>query len=634
MTTLALISRRGRRAAVVVMASALVAPSIVAQDSTTNSLRANRADQQEVRQHTEALANQIQTLIDELANNGISGEDVKVLQATKAVLHNLSAQEMDRVIASLQKADEAAGTQEGDRSLVDAYTGQQGIMTVFRRILADYEQRQAADELPLKFAELAKRQTEVLLTTVQVARDTAALSPSELTTTQSTTTAIVQSDQSALGTDVAAAKAMLDKAAQSATGDEGQAMAQAEDDFMSGGLQGALDGANADLASGHLLQATGEQKTARRVLLLVAKDLNPPASTSEALADNAAALEKLIGEQKDVLDQTKAADGVEPRATGLDGKEGLLVLEADSLQQDMMLLSPAPAGLVKDAIVPMQMSRGLLGPSGGTFAQAEVSERAAIAKLEEAAKLLNQQVADTQQAEDEDGKDSTAKLEKLHEEIEAAITEQEKTADSTTQVSSATPPDPNALATEGNKEGEVEKTTAGITGTAAPLSLGATTDISKAVTSMIKAQTDLTDPSTAGAAPGDQKTALTDLKKADAEVQAQIAANGAPGNAPGLVKTGADGKPMPGGLPGIASTAPTPPSPGSRSLTGAQNLTGGDLTKYPLRDVSGPGRAVVYQNRTRDRLQASQGEPRPLEYASMIDAYMKNLSDQDTSSSQ
>jgi hypothetical protein len=70
------------------------------------------------------------------------------------------------------------------------------------------------------------------------------------------------------------------------------------------------------------------------------------------------------------------------------------------------------------------------------------------------------------------------------------------------------------------------------------------------------------------------------------------------------------------------------------SLTGARTTTGGDITRYQLYDVSGQGRAVVFQKHTREAWEESQGEGRPLEYASMIDAYMKNLSDEDTSSSQ
>ena len=57
----------------------------------------NTADQQDVRQHTAVVVAQAQALIDELAANGISGDDVKVLNATKAALTNLSGPEMERL---------------------------------------------------------------------------------------------------------------------------------------------------------------------------------------------------------------------------------------------------------------------------------------------------------------------------------------------------------------------------------------------------------------------------------------------------------------------------------------------------------------------------------------------------------
>src|SRR6201996_4343110 len=242
------VSQLGRFAFVTALASA----PVCAQDAAKNSILQNKADQQDVRQHTAVLSDQIQGLIDELTENGITGDDIKVLATTKAVLNNLSAQEMQRVLASLQKAGDNAGTKTGEQNLVDAYGAQKGIVLEFKQILKEYEQRQAADILPAKFKDLTDRQTQVMWNTAQVATASAGKSQQELNTMQQTTAEIVQTDQNALVNDVATAKQMLDKAAQNSTGDQGRAMQQAQKDLDDGKLQAALDKANADLAAGHL----------------------------------------------------------------------------------------------------------------------------------------------------------------------------------------------------------------------------------------------------------------------------------------------------------------------------------------------------------------------------------------------
>ena len=492
-----------------------------AQDATKNAILQNKADQQDVRQHTGVLADQIQSLIDELTDNGISGNDIKVLQATKGVLSNLSLQEMTRVIASLQKATEAAGTKAGKQSIVDAYADQKGIILEFRQILKEYEQRQAANVLPAKFKELADRQTQVMWTTAQVATDTAGKSPDELNTMQQTTSQIVLSDQNALANNVALAKQMLEKAAQDSTGDQGRAMQQAQQDLKDGKLQDALDQAAADLNAGHLLQATTEQKIARDQLRQLAKDLNPPTTTADALADSAAALNKLIEQQKDLLIQTYAAEGAKPRVTGLNTKEGALVDQADSLQSDMQTLSPGPAGLVKDAINPMQAARAKL--SGTAFTDAASDEKTAIAKLEEAAKQLAQQVADAQKAAEDASKDATAKLEDLQKQIQQAMQQQQQTAQQTANASAATPPDTNQLAQDQQAQSALQQQVNAMQQAASPLSLPAAQALANAANAMSQAQQAMSNPADAQAAQTAQQAAQQALQQANQDVGQQIA---------------------------------------------------------------------------------------------------------------
>jgi len=499
--------------------AALAAAPVCAQDVTKNSILQNKADQQDVRQHTAVLAGQIQSLINELTENGIGGEDIKVLTTTKAVLNNLTAEEMQRVLASLQKAGDNAGTRTGEQSLVDAYGAQKGIVLEFKQILKEYEQRQAADILPAKFKDLTDRQTQVMWNTAQVASDSAGKSQQELNTLQQTTAQIVQTDQSALVNDVASAKQMLDKAAQNATGDQGRAMQQAQRDIDDGKLQAALDQASADLAQGHLLQATSEQKAARDMLRQVSKDLNPPTTTVDALSDNAAALNKIIDEQKDLLVQTNAAAGVKPRPAGLNAKEGFLVDKTNSLQEDMQALAPAAAELIKAAITPMQLARAALSPYG-ELPKAASSEQDAIDKLQQAAEQLSKQLADAQKAADEAAKDSTQKLQQLQQQIQDAQQAQQQVAQNTAQAAN----NPSALAQAQQQQNQVQQATQNMQQTASPLSLPAAQALANAQQAMQQAQ-QAQQANNAQQAQQAQQQAQQDLQQASQAVQQAIAQN-------------------------------------------------------------------------------------------------------------
>ena len=497
----------------------LAAAPVCAQDVTKNLILQNKADQQDVRQHTTVLADQIQSLITELTDNGITGDDIKVLTTTKAVLNNLSAEEMQRVLASLQKAGDNAGTKTGEQSLVDAYGTQKGIVLEFKQILKEYEQRQAADILPAKFKDLTDRQTQVMWNTAQVATDSAGKSQQELNTMQQTTAQIVQTDQNALVNDVASAKQMLDKAAQNATGDQGRAMQQAQKDIDDGKLQAALDKANDDLTKGHLLQATTEQKAARDLLRQVSKDLNPPTTTVDALSDNAATLNKIIEEQKDLLLQTNAAVDVKPRPTGLDAKEGILVDQTNSLQEDMQATNAATAELIKDAITPMQMARAALSPHGQLL-RAASSEQDAIDKLQQAAQDMSKQVADAQKAADEAAKDSTQKLQQLQQQIQQAQQAQQQVAQNTAQAAN----NPNALAQAQQQQNQVQQATQNMQQAASPLSLPASQALANAQQAMQQAQ-QAQQSNDAQQAQQAQQQAQQDLQQANQAVQQAIAQN-------------------------------------------------------------------------------------------------------------
>src|SRR5437899_5439710 len=64
--------------------------------------------QQQIRTTTQRVADQLTAIIEEFDRNGIAGEDVKVLQAIKGVLSQLTAKEMEKVVVFLQQARTAS----------------------------------------------------------------------------------------------------------------------------------------------------------------------------------------------------------------------------------------------------------------------------------------------------------------------------------------------------------------------------------------------------------------------------------------------------------------------------------------------------------------------------------------------
>jgi hypothetical protein len=511
-----------------------------AQNASQNQIIQNKIDEQEVRSHTAVVVTQIQSLIDDLAANGISGDDLKVLNATKAALTNLSGPQMDQVIASLQKAGQATDANTSQQNAVTAYADQKGIILQFRQILSDYEQRQAAYELPVRFKELSDRQTATLLTSVSVARATAGKSSAELTGMQATTEQIAQADQQAIANDANLAAEQLKKAAQNSTDEDSKPMQAAEKDIESGVLQKALSQASDALNAGQLLKAIQQQQVARDELRHIVQDLNPPASTVDALNDTAAALAKLIEDQKSLLSQTNAAASAAPPATSLDDQQAALVDRTNTLQQDMQALSAAAAGVVKDAIDPMQVSRTDLGQiaaflrlnrspmgnNGGVtahLAQAADSQQQAIDKLEEAQKQLHQQLADAQKAADDAAKDPVAKLQDLQKQIQTAMQQQQQLTAQAAQAASTNPPDPNATNQAQQQQAQLQQQANNLQQAAQPLSLPAAQALANAATQMNQAQQALTNPAQAAQAQTAQKAAQAALAQASQQVAQQIA---------------------------------------------------------------------------------------------------------------
>ena len=128
--------------------------------------------QQQIRTTTQRVADQLTAIIEEFDRNGIAGEDVKVLQAIRGVLSQLTAKEMEKVVGFLQQARTADDPNASTRIASDAYAGQKMIITQLKQLVLEYQRQQALYDLSLRFKEFAARESAFMWQAVQLARKT------------------------------------------------------------------------------------------------------------------------------------------------------------------------------------------------------------------------------------------------------------------------------------------------------------------------------------------------------------------------------------------------------------------------------------------------------------------------------
>src|SRR4030095_7428659 len=80
--------------------------------------------QQQLKNTTKRVGDQLEVIIAEFDRNGIAGEDVKVLRAIRSFLDNLSEQDMARVVEFLKQARASAAGAASTQTATEAYAAQ------------------------------------------------------------------------------------------------------------------------------------------------------------------------------------------------------------------------------------------------------------------------------------------------------------------------------------------------------------------------------------------------------------------------------------------------------------------------------------------------------------------------------
>jgi len=163
--------------------------------STTNSILQQELKQQQIKNTTQRVGDQLAAIISEFDRNAISGEDVKVLRAIRGVLGTLSEQDMKLVIEYLQKSRETNDPGASTRQATEAYARQKTIKVKLDALVAEYKRQTELYELSLRFKEFAKRQTAYMWQAVDLARRSENKPLTSLSESQQADLRLVQIDQ-------------------------------------------------------------------------------------------------------------------------------------------------------------------------------------------------------------------------------------------------------------------------------------------------------------------------------------------------------------------------------------------------------------------------------------------------------
>jgi hypothetical protein len=115
--------------------------------------------QQQLRNTTRRVGDQLEIIVAEFERNGIAGEDVSVLRAIRGVLDHLSERDMVKVIEFLQQSRGASDSKISGQTVTEAYAAQKSIIVQLHQLVMEYQRQQALYEISLRLKELAGRQT-------------------------------------------------------------------------------------------------------------------------------------------------------------------------------------------------------------------------------------------------------------------------------------------------------------------------------------------------------------------------------------------------------------------------------------------------------------------------------------------
>ena len=502
----------------VVLLSPLFASAAVPAGTANERILQQELRQQQVQRTTSRVADQLSTIIEEFERNGIAGEDVKVLQAIRSVLGQLSDREMNQVITLLQEARRSDDSVVSRRNVADAFSGQKTIITQLKQLVLEYQRQQALYELSIRLRELATRQAGNMRRGVWLAKASDQKTRNSFSEEQKLNLQLQESEQVALRDETQLLVNRLDKLSRESDGSPtGERPKAALKQATEGGLKPALDGAVEDLKQARMLSASGNEKRARDQMREVARLLLLSKDAIDLLRAAIAETESAILQQRQVIEETRKIERKED-ATAAEDRQFEVVDNSDLIRRDINDVAPTAAGYLRNAIDGMQETREVLGGWERLEKKrdlAQPKQREALTHLESARRALQDQL-ERAEAEAAGSLDTLARLKKLQESVKGLITRETKLKDD----AAATEKKPQELKAQAPVQGEIRDQTQDVQQEAASAAAEAANALRDAAEQMEKSQKSLARSQNS---PEAQQAAIESLKKADAEIAKEVA---------------------------------------------------------------------------------------------------------------
>jgi hypothetical protein len=479
-----------------------------------DGIRQGEAQQAQIKTEVQRATLDLTSIINELNRNGIGGEDVKILAKIRDILGDLTAKDMATIIALLQEARNATDPGQFRGDATAAVVKQQAIVVKMRQLLLEYKRQQEMYELSLRFTELAQRQNLNMKEAKSLVRSMQGRA--QLDEIQRSSKTLQSGEQESIRDETHNLLAKLLSLAAEADADTADRLRKSVAQAQKGTLEESLRSAVDQLKESKLFLATSAEKNARDRLYELASLVAPVEDTATKLRKAAEKLDKAIAEEKTLMGLTHALP-----AKAQPNDEGFLKAEdrqadnvdlTDRLRKDLEVIAPTVGDVLKLGQSLMQTARTALNNSQRD--PAVTSESQALARLEEARKLLEVQIAKADA--DKPTGDNLAQTKALREKVAQLRKDQEKLNESTQNATARTTP---ALS---KAEALLQQTAKDLQIETAPESLPAANELSAAARDMDQAQITL-DKGTISDAQPPEKSAVNHLVNAEKLLDQQIA---------------------------------------------------------------------------------------------------------------
>ncbi|MGB8356593.1 MAG: DUF4175 family protein, partial [Chthoniobacteraceae bacterium] len=545
------------------LATMVSATFAVDVQSAVDSARNGEHEQQQIQADSQKLVADLDATIDEYQRNSLNGEEIKNLKKVRQIISNASETEMAKILDLLQHAGNSSKPEDVFKNLSAANVAQKGVLSQLKTILDGDARQQEAQAIADEVKALADRQAANLQTGISTAQWALSGASKNDDAAIAASFEAQAAEQKAIAEDLNRLQAKID---QFAKNPNNQALA---DRFKKGIEDSAkvapqINAATDLLNQKKLFEAVASEKTARDGMRQLARTISPPLEETDALRAAVDQLNKMIAQQKELMDITGKASKFPPieqwvadilqrqksheyeeakkkgilsqpiaqlvqndvfkgpygwhsseakkELPGLESQEGDLVTQSDALSQDISKIAKPASDALQSALPPMQSARGSLTDKKAV--EAEQFQSDALGWLQKAKATLDQKLAEKKS---DTNSNPVAQLSELQKETQKLAADQAALA----QQTAAPKTQDQAAALAQQQAGLQQKAQDLQQKAAAAQAPGAAQSLDKAAANMAAAAAAANNPAQAPQAAAQQQQAAQNLAAAAAQLGKQ-----------------------------------------------------------------------------------------------------------------